>query len=105
MSRGADVVMVPELAVSGYPPEDLLFHSGMRAQVARSIERLKTEVRGITLIAGYPEYDGSANLQFGHRDSRRRGARQSSQGLPAELPGIRRKALFHARHRFPPWSI
>ena len=28
---GADVVMVPELAVSGYPPEDLLFHSGMRA--------------------------------------------------------------------------
>jgi NAD+ synthase (glutamine-hydrolysing) len=26
----ADVVLVPELAVSGYPPEDLLFHSGMR---------------------------------------------------------------------------
>ena len=28
-----DVVLLPELAVSGYPPEDLLFHSGMRAQV------------------------------------------------------------------------
>src|SRR5271165_4703609 len=55
----ADVVMLPELAVSGYPPEDLLFHSGMRTQVTRSIERLKTEVRGITLIAGYPEYDGA----------------------------------------------
>ncbi len=55
----ADVVMLPELAVSGYPPEDLLFHSGMRTQVTRSIERLKTEVRGITLIAGYPEYDGT----------------------------------------------
>jgi NAD+ synthase (glutamine-hydrolysing) len=55
----ADVVMLPELAVSGYPPEDLLFHSGMRAQVARSIGRLKAEVRGITLIAGYPEYDGT----------------------------------------------
>jgi NAD+ synthase (glutamine-hydrolysing) len=55
----ADVVMLPELAVSGYPPEDLLFHSGMRTQVARSIVRLKTEVRGITLIAGYPEYDGA----------------------------------------------
>ena len=26
----ADVVLLPELAVSGYPPEDLLFHSGMR---------------------------------------------------------------------------
>jgi len=56
--RSADVLMVPELAVSGYPPEDLLFHSGMRAQVARSIGRLKADVHGITLIAGYPEYDG-----------------------------------------------
>jgi NAD+ synthase (glutamine-hydrolysing) len=55
----ADVVMAPELAVSGYPPEDLLFHSGMRSQVARSIGRLKSEVRGVTLIAGYPEYDGN----------------------------------------------
>ncbi|MDP8984940.1 MAG: NAD+ synthase [Pseudomonadota bacterium] len=54
-----DVVLLPELAVSGYPPEDLLFHSGMRAQVMTSIERLKREVRGITLIAGYPEYDGT----------------------------------------------
>jgi NAD+ synthase (glutamine-hydrolysing) len=55
----ADLVMLPELAVSGYPPEDLLFHSGMRLQVARSLERLKEEVRGITLIAGYPEYAGA----------------------------------------------
>ncbi len=55
----ADVVMVPELAVSGYPPEDLLFHAGLRTQVASSLERLKQEVRGITLIAGYPEYDGA----------------------------------------------
>ncbi len=55
----ADVILLPELAVSGYPPEDLLFHSGMRTQVARSLDRLKNEVRGITLIAGYPEYDGA----------------------------------------------
>jgi NAD+ synthase (glutamine-hydrolysing) len=55
----ADVVLVPELAVSGYPPEDLLFHSGMRLQVGRSLERLKQEVRGITLVAGYPEYEGT----------------------------------------------
>jgi NAD+ synthase (glutamine-hydrolysing) len=55
----ADVVLLPELAVSGYPPEDLLFHSGMRTQVAQSLERLKGEVRGITLIAGYPEYAGA----------------------------------------------
>ncbi len=56
----ADVVLLPELAVSGYPPEDLLFHSGMRTQVARSLERLRSEVRGITLVAGYPEYVGES---------------------------------------------
>ena len=55
----ADVVMLPELAVSGYPPEDLLFHSGMRLQVSRGLERLQQEVRGIVLIAGYPEYEDS----------------------------------------------
>src|ERR1700691_5900831 len=55
----ADVVLLPELAVSGYPPEDLLFHSGMRLQVGRSLERLQQEVRGITLIAGFPEYVGT----------------------------------------------
>ena len=55
----ADVVLLPELAVSGYPPEDLLFHSGLRTQVARSLDQLRRDVRGITLIAGYPEYDGA----------------------------------------------
>jgi hypothetical protein len=96
--------LLPELAVSGYPPEDLLFHSGMRTQVARSLERLKREVRGITLIAGYPEYDGTRifNSAIVIRDGAR--ARQPPQGLPAQLPGVRRKALFHARHD-PTWSI
>src|SRR5258708_34508007 len=58
----AGVVMAPELAVSGYPPADLLFHSGLRLQVGRSLERLKQEVRGITIIAGDPEYGGTKIL-------------------------------------------
>lgn len=55
----ADIVLFPELAVSGYPPEDLLFHAGLRKQVAQSIARLAREVRGITVVAGYPEYEGA----------------------------------------------
>jgi predicted amidohydrolase len=46
--------------VRAIPPEDLLFHSGMRRRLTRAIGSLKAEVRGITLIAGYPEYDGDA---------------------------------------------
>ena len=34
----ADFILFPELAVCGYPPEDLLFHAGMRLQVARSLD-------------------------------------------------------------------
>ena len=30
---GADLVVFPELALSGYPPEDLLFHRGFRRQI------------------------------------------------------------------------
>ena len=53
----ADLILFPELAVCGYPPEDLLFHAGMRLKVARALERLRREVAGITLVVGYPEYD------------------------------------------------
>jgi NAD+ synthase (glutamine-hydrolysing) len=52
----ADVVLFPELAVSGYPPEDLLFHGGMRRRIAQGLERARREIRDITAVVGYPEY-------------------------------------------------
>ena len=56
----ADVVVFPELTLSGYPPEDLLFHAGLRKQVATGLARVCAEVRGIDAIVGYPEYAGAA---------------------------------------------
>jgi NAD+ synthase (glutamine-hydrolysing) len=56
----ADVVVFPELTLSGYPPEDLLFHAGLRKQVATGMARVCAEVRGIDAVVGYPEYAGSA---------------------------------------------
>ena len=40
---GADLVVFPELALSGYPPEDLLFHSGLRRRLESSIGRIRGE--------------------------------------------------------------
>jgi NAD+ synthase (glutamine-hydrolysing) len=54
---GADLALLPELALSGYPPEDLLFHSGFRRQVRAAVERLCHEP-GADVMVGYPEYDG-----------------------------------------------
>src|SRR5690349_14192484 len=56
----ADVVLFPELTLSGYPPEDLLFHAGLRKQVAAGLARVCAEVRGIDAVVGYPEYAGTA---------------------------------------------
>jgi NAD+ synthase (glutamine-hydrolysing) len=52
----ADLVLFPELSLSGYPPEDLLFHNGLRRQVNTALERVRTETRGTTVVVGYPEY-------------------------------------------------
>jgi len=52
----ADLVLFPELALSGYPPEDLLFHKGMRRQVAAAMERVRSEVQGVSVMVGYPDY-------------------------------------------------
>jgi NAD+ synthase (glutamine-hydrolysing) len=54
----ADLILFPELALSGYPPEDLLLHSGLRRRVADAAERLLREVHGIAICFGLPEYVG-----------------------------------------------
>ena len=57
---GAELILLPELALSGYPPEDLLLHSGLRRRVADAARRVVSEVRGITVCCGLPEYSGDA---------------------------------------------
>jgi len=52
----ADLVLFPELSLSGYPPEDLLFHTGMRKQVEAALKRVSDETSGIAVMVGYPEY-------------------------------------------------
>ena len=64
-AQGADLVVFPELALSGYPPEDLLFHRGLRAQLEQTLAALEREVqepgaRLPAMLVGYPEYEGAA---------------------------------------------
>jgi len=53
---GADLIVFPELALSGYPPEDLLFHRGFRAQIEAGLERLRREAPASCVVAGFPQY-------------------------------------------------
>ena len=55
---GAQLVLFQELAVCGYPPEDLLFHAGLRDQVGDALAQIAAATDGITAVVGFPEYDG-----------------------------------------------
>src|SRR5580692_11061043 len=53
---GADLILFPELTLSGYPPEDLLFHRGFRRQIEMGLERVRQEVQDASVVIGFPEY-------------------------------------------------
>jgi NAD+ synthase (glutamine-hydrolysing) len=52
----ADLVVFPELSICGYPPEDLLFHSGLRRRVEDAVETIRDSARDIAVLIGFPDY-------------------------------------------------
>ena len=55
LGLGADLVVVPELAVSGYPPKDLLLRSGFVARCdAAVVELAKSLPSGVAALVGHP---------------------------------------------------
>lgn len=52
----ADLIVFPELSICGYPPEDLLFHSGLRRRVENAMETIRDSVREIAVLVGFPDY-------------------------------------------------
>jgi NAD+ synthase (glutamine-hydrolysing) len=51
----AQLVLFPELAVTGYPPEDLLLKEHFLADARASLERIAARSRGIVALVGFPE--------------------------------------------------
>jgi NAD+ synthase (glutamine-hydrolysing) len=50
----ADLVLFPELAVTGYPPEDLLFRPEFLRQARRSLDQIAAEATDIAALVGFP---------------------------------------------------
>lgn len=53
----ADLVIFPELAITGYPPEDLLLRPALRRQVQQAVARICEATNNIDILVGLPEYD------------------------------------------------
>ena len=52
-AAGVDLLTFPELAVCGYPPEDLLFKPQFIAENLKSLEKIVEASKGITLVVGF----------------------------------------------------
>ncbi len=54
-AQGATLMVTPELALTGYPPEDLLLREGFLSSTLEILHRLAAQVSGITLVVGHPD--------------------------------------------------
>ena len=63
--KGADVIVFPELALTGYPPEDLLLRANMNTRVQGALDVLK-QVNGISMVVGYPQQESAEKNNLAH---------------------------------------
>lgn len=69
---GADIVLFPELAISGYPPEDLLLRPRFLSDCENALHELAATTHGIVAVVGWPEsagsvvYNSASVLRDGH---------------------------------------
>jgi NAD+ synthase (glutamine-hydrolysing) len=54
----ADVVVFPELSVTGYPPEDLLLRPDFIRQAQAAVDEIKLHTQGIVAVIGSPQQHG-----------------------------------------------
>jgi NAD+ synthase (glutamine-hydrolysing) len=54
----ADIIAYPELALTGYPPEDLLFRPSLSIRIEKALQRIRDENLAAYLVIGYPERVG-----------------------------------------------
>ena len=54
LSQGSDLILFPEMAISGYPPEDLLLRPGFLHRCHDVLDELVNSVHGIDVVIGHP---------------------------------------------------
>ena len=91
-------MVFPELAICGYPPEDLLLRPGVPPSCRRALEELAADSHVILGLRRLPGA-GHGPLQRLLRDSRTARASSVPQAAPAELRRLRRAPLLRARRR------
>lgn len=63
-SAGAELVITPELAITGYPPQDLVFKSQFVPQNLEMLEKLQSRVQGAALLVGFVDRNQGRGKPF-----------------------------------------
>ena len=63
-AAGAELVLTPELAITGYPPQDLVFKSQFVPQNLEILEKLQARLRGAALLVGFVERNQGRGKPF-----------------------------------------
>lgn len=58
----ADLIVFPELTLTGYPPEDLLLRPGLNKRVEKGLEKLKRVISGIAVLVGHTAGEAGKEL-------------------------------------------
>jgi NAD+ synthase (glutamine-hydrolysing) len=54
----ADIVVFPELAITGYPPEDLLLKPQFIKENIDALHKIRAAAKGLSTIVGFVDRDG-----------------------------------------------
>src|SRR5690625_5469273 len=80
--HGAEVVVLPELALLGCPHGDLVWRAGIRRQLEQELARLAAAVEEGWLIVGYPRATETGLVNVARSEERRVGKERRAWGVP-----------------------
>jgi NAD+ synthetase len=63
-AAGAELVLTPELAITGYPPQDLVFKSRFVPENLELLEKLHSRVEGAALLVGFVDLNEGRGKPF-----------------------------------------
>src|SRR5438552_14772155 len=64
VAKGANLVLTPELALTGYPPQDLVFKSRFVPQTLEMLDALHQRVGQTALLVGYVDRNAGRGKPF-----------------------------------------
>ncbi|MYD70617.1 MAG: NAD+ synthase [Acidobacteria bacterium] len=92
--QAADILVCPELAITGYPPEDLLLKPSFLRDAAAAVEELARDVSGIVALVGMPDAGPATE-----------GGRRRLTGNAAAVLADGRVAGVYRKHHLPNYAV